>query len=128
VIGKRVLVIDDEPTILAICQATLEQSGHRVHTCPTGREGLSAFHEDEFDLVLIDVRMHDVDGLTILGRIRSVDAGIVAVMITGEPTYESAVAAVKQGAFDYLPKPFSPDQLMIVVSRGLNQKHLLEEN
>ena len=103
---KRVLVIDDKPTMLAICQATLEQSGHRVYTCPTGREGLSAFQEEEFDLALIDVRMHDIDGLTILGQIRSVDAGIVAVMIPGEPTYESAVAAVKQGAFDYLPKLF----------------------
>jgi DNA-binding NtrC family response regulator len=128
VLGKRVLVIDDEPAILEICQATLEQNGHRVHTCPTGKEGLATFPEDDFDLVLIDLRMHDIDGLTLLGKIQAVDRGIVAVMITGEPTIESAVAAVKQGAFDYLPKPFSPDQLMIVVSRGLNQKHLLDEN
>ena len=124
----RILAIDDEPTVLDICRETLTQAGYTVRLCETGRSGIAAVQEERFDLVLIDLRMLDIEGLEILREVRSIDRQMVAVMVTGQPTIATAVQAVKEGAFDYLPKPLSPDHLLIVVDRALQQKRLAEEN
>ncbi len=124
----HVLVIDDEPTLLEACEETLSYHGYDVRLQATARDGVESVRQETFDLVLIDLRMPDTDGLHILREIRSIDENVMTVMITGFPTIATAVEAVKEGAFDYLPKPFTPDQLLIVVDRALSQKRLTEEN
>ncbi len=124
----RVLVVDDEPTILDICQSTLTYRDYEVQVCDRGQKGIDTARQETFDVVLIDLMMYDVGGLDVLREVRSSDAHTVAVMITGQPSIATAVEAIKEGAYDYLPKPFSPDQLLIVVDRALQQKRLAEEN
>ncbi len=124
----HVLIIDDEPTLLEACEETLSYHGYDVRLQATARDGVESVRQETFDLVLIDLRIPDTDGLHILREIRSIDENVMAIMITGFPTIATAVEAVKEGAFDYLPKPFTPDQLLIVVDRALSQKRLAEEN
>lgn len=90
--------------------------------------GIAAVQEQTFDLMLLDLKMPGKDGLEVLEELRSIDENLVKVMVTAFPTISTAVEAVKQGAFDYLPKPFSPDQLLITVDRALAQKRLAAEN
>ncbi len=125
---ERILVIDDEPTLLEACEETLSYHGYDVHLTANARDGVESVRQETFDLVLVDLRMPDTDGLQILREIKSIDENLMMIMITGFPTIATAVEAVREGAFDYLPKPFSPDQLLIVVERALSQKRLTEEN
>ena len=90
--------------------------------------GIAAVQEQTFDLMLLDLKMPGKDGLEVLEELRSIDENLVKVMVTAFPTISTAVEAVKQGAFDYLPKPFSPDQLLLTVDRALAQKRLAAEN
>lgn len=123
-----ILVIDDEPAMLEACGETLSYHGYEVHLRNAPEEGIKALTEEAFDLVLIDLKMPGKDGLQTLRELKSIDQNIMAVMITAFPTISTAVEAVKEGAFDYLAKPFTPDQLLIVVQRALGQKRLAEEN
>ena len=94
----------------------------------TPEGGIAALQDQTFDLMLLDLKMPGKDGLEVLEELRSIDENLVKVMVTAFPTISTAVEAVKQGAFDYLPKPFSPDQLLITVDRALAQKRLAAEN
>lgn len=114
---KTVLVIDDDRNILTTLQVYLEDRGMQVATAASGTEGLEWLRRETPDLVLLDMKLPDRDGLAVLREI--VAAGIQApvVMITAYATVETAVQAVKMGAFDYLPKPFVPGQLDLVLQR-----------
>lgn len=114
---KTVLVIDDDRNILTTLQVYLEDRGMQVATAASGAEGLEWLRGETPDLVLLDLKLPDRDGLAVLREI--VAAGIQApvVMITAYATVETAVQAVKMGAFDYLPKPFVPGQLDLVLQR-----------
>jgi DNA-binding NtrC family response regulator len=124
----RVLVIDDDPAMLDACAETLQYYGYDVLLREDPRLAVSAVQQDTFDLVLLDLKMPGMNGLDLLREIRSVDSKVLAVMITAFPTIATAVEAVREGAFDYLPKPFTPEQLLIVVDRAVAQKRLAEEN
>ena len=124
----RILVIDDEPDLLETCREMLREQGYEVATELTARAGIAALESSSFALVLIDLNLPDLDGLAALGEIRKRDADVATIVITGFPTIETAVEAVRQGASDYLPKPFSGAQLATIVSRALEQKRLAEEN
>jgi PAS domain S-box-containing protein len=101
------------------CKRILESEGHRVTTADSGEEALSLFEPGSFDLVLLDLKMPGLSGLDILPRLLAVDANIVCIMVTAYATLETAVQATKYGASDYLAKPFTPDELLIVVNRAL---------
>ena len=124
----RILIIDDETAMLEACEETLRYHGYDVSLRDTPDGGIAAVREQTFDLVLLDLKMPGKDGLEVLGDLSSIDEHLVKVMVTAFPTISTAVEAVKHGAFDYLPKPFSPDQLLITVERALAQKRLTEEN
>ena len=124
----RVLVIDDDPAMLDACAETLVYYGYDVLLREDPRLGITTAQNETFDLVLLDLKMPGMNGLDLLREIRSVDSKALAVMITAFPTIATAVEAVREGAFDYLPKPFTPEQLLIVVDRALAQKRLAEEN
>ncbi len=124
----RILIVDDEPAMLEACEETLRYHGYDVSLRDTPDSGIAAVREQTFDLMLLDLKMPDKDGLEVLEELRSIDENLVKIMVTAFPTISTAVEAVKQGAFDYLPKPFSPDQLLITVDRALAQKRLSTEN
>ena len=126
--SARILVIDDETAMLEACEETLTYHGYDVTLCARADDGLEAARREPFDVVLLDLKMPGKDGLEALRELSALDADVMKVMVTAFPTISTAVAAVKEGAFDYLPKPFSPDQLLITVERAVAQKRLSEEN
>lgn len=124
----KVLVIDDEEIARISCQRVLRREEIHVTMASSGREGLEILMREPHDLVLVDLKMPEMDGVEVARRIRSFDPNVVTIIITGYATIESAVAVMKEGAYDYLPKPFTPDELVIVVRRGLEKRRLDRES
>jgi len=125
--SAAVLVIDDEEAIRDSCCLVLAKAGYRTQTAEDGNVGLEKITEMKPDLVLVDLKMPGMSGMELLEKIAQIDPSIVSVVITGYATIESAVEAVKRNAYDFLPKPFTPDQLRIVVKRGLERRRLAIE-
>jgi len=124
----RLLVIDDEQGIRDGCRRVLEPEGYRVETAGTITAGRAAIESGEFDLVLLDVMMPDGKGIDLLETIRQRDPETVAAIITGYATVELAVEALKEGAYDFISKPFSGDVLLLTVERGLEKRRLSQES
>jgi len=122
-----VLVVDDEEPIRDSCRQVLTKAGYECHTAVDGIEGLHFAHQVDPDLVLLDLMMPGMDGLSMLDQRLRIHPNVVCIVITGYATIESAVDAMKHGAFDFLPKPFTPDELRVIVTRGLDQRTLLLE-
>ncbi len=125
----NILVIDDEVGMREGCRRALTPHGYKVSVAEHGAEGLRALRSEAFDLVLLDVMMPGMSGLELLERIAECDPDIVCIMITGYATVDLAAQAMKQGAQAFLPKPFTSDELLTVVKRGLEdrQKLLVEK-
>jgi len=121
------LVIDDEEAIRDSCHQVLTKAGYECHTAVDGIDGLHLTHQVNPDVVLLDLMMPGIDGLGVLEQVLRTHPNIVCIVITGYATIESAVEAMKHGAFDFLPKPFTPDELRLIVNRALEQRKLLEE-
>jgi signal transduction histidine kinase len=123
----RILVIDDEIGMREGCRRALSARGFQVSLAEHGAEGLRKLREEQFDLVLLDAMMPGVSGLEVLERIREQDSETVCIMITGYATVDLATQAMKLGAHTFLSKPFTVDELLSAVQRGLEErKHLLE--
>ena len=122
-----VLVIDDEESMRDSCSQILTKDGFQTETAEDGSIGLEKTKEIKPDLVLVDLKMPGISGMEVLEKIKEVDPNIISVVITGYATVESAVDAMKIGAYDFLPKPFSPDQLRIIIRRGLERRKLILE-
>lgn len=122
---KKILIIDDDKNILTTLEMYLENKGFEVITASSGEEGLQRFRSETPDLVLLDIKLPDRDGLEILKEITKTGLKTQVLMITAYATIETAVSAVKWGAFDYLPKPFVPGQLDLVLER-LKRFHNME--
>ncbi|MEK6652592.1 MAG: sigma-54 dependent transcriptional regulator [Nitrospirota bacterium] len=124
----RILVIDDEDIVRISCQRALEPEGYDVTAVKSGAAGLRLLENEAFDLVLTDLKMPDMDGIEVLRRVREGWPDTEVILITGYGTVATAVNAMKLGAFDYIEKPFRPNELIILVSRSLERKRLLLEN
>ncbi len=124
----RVMVVDDEPDMVENCARVLQRGGYEVLTATDPRRGLAMLESERPDLLLTDLKMPEVDGMELLRRARELDPALPVIMITAFATIESAVAAVREGAFDYLPKTFSVDQLQVAVDRALRHRGLQHEN
>ncbi len=120
----KILVIDDEPGIREGCKRALTPQGFTVDTAENGQIGLAKVRTDQFDMVLLDVMMPGVSGIDLISLIHEHDPEIVCIIITGYATVELAVRAIKQGAYDFLTKPFSTDDLLLVVNQGLERRRL----
>lgn len=125
---QRILVIDDEPVIGLSCRRILCQDGHQVEVFHDPQAGLNAALAGGFDLILLDLMMPGLSGMDILCRIKESGVSSEVVMVTGHATVDTAVEAMKRGAANYVSKPFSPDQLRMVVHRVWEQSSLLREN
>ncbi len=122
-----VLIIDDEEFILDSCCQVFTKEGYRTETAKDGDAGLQKLKETKPDLVLVDLKMPRKSGIEVLEELRTIDPNCVAIVITGYATIESAVEAMKRGAYDFLPKPFTPDELRIIVRRGLERRQYIQE-
>lgn len=122
-----VLVIDDEESMRDSCAQIITKLGCRVETAEDGATGLEKVRELKPDAIIVDLKMPGIGGLDVLDEVRRVDPRIVAVVITGYATVEAAVEAMKRGAYDFLPKPFTPDEFRLILSRALERRHLALE-
>ena len=127
-VPQRILVIDDEAVIGLSCRRILSPEGHEVQCHEDPQAGLEAALSGHFDVILLDLMMPGIDGLTILRHVKTAGIASEVVIITGHSTVESAVKAIQQGAADYLSKPFSPDQLKMVLRKVAERSALIREN
>jgi DNA-binding NtrC family response regulator len=118
----RVLVIDDEAIVRTSCSRTLVPEGYEVKLAQNGAEGLRILGEEKVDLVLTDLKMPDMDGIEVLRKIKEGWPVTEVIIITGYQTVDTAVRAIKLGAFDYLEKPFTPDKLVSAVTAAFESK------
>ena len=123
----KVLVIDDESGIREGSQRIITRMGCSVFTASNGEEGLAVLYQKKVHLVLLDLKMPGMDGMEVLRRIMELNPAILVIVITGFATVETAIEAMKQGAYDFIPKPFEPDQLRIVINRAKDKIMLQAE-
>ena len=121
----RVLAVDDEEVVCESIRRVLIEEGYEVETTTSARDGLARIRREVFDLLLLDIKMPELDGIELLREARSVSPETEVIIITGYATIETAVEAIKLGAFDYLEKPVSPPQLIVAAARALERKHLV---
>jgi DNA-binding NtrC family response regulator len=126
--SARILVVDDEEIVIRSCLRILGDGDYEVEAVQSGWEALRKIDESHYDVVILDIMMPKMDGLEVLQRVKESYPDVEVVMITGLSQIETAVRAMKLGAFDYLPKPFDPDELKLVVARALERRQLLLEN
>ncbi len=124
---KNILVVDDDDVIRMACQLTLMADGMNVDVAENGKVGLNKIKAKRYDMILLDLMMPEMAGAEFLDFVHNYDDSIIVIIITGFATIESAVDTLKKGAYDYLPKPFTPEELRKVVRTGLERRKLLQE-
>ncbi len=122
-----VLIVDDESRIRHVCTKMLNQEGYDVAQAPNAEAGLAMVAQSHYDIILLDLLMPGMSGLEALGKIRSEHPDTVVIVITGYATLDHAVDAMKQGAFDFLSKPFSPQDLRLVVTKAIEYIRTLQD-
>ncbi len=124
----KILVIDDEAVVCLSCQRILSPEGYEVVTLQNPKQGLQEALGDAYDVILLDVVMPELEGLEILSRVKEAGIHSEIIIITGYSTVQTAVDAMKLGAADYVSKPFSPDELKVVVQKTIERSALIREN
>ncbi len=122
--NENILVVDDDPDIREVLKDRLESLGYRVLTAASGPEGLELLEKQNPQIVLLDIEMPAMSGLETLKEIRKRELDITVVMITAYATIERAVVAMKEGAYDFIPKPFEPDHVALIVQKALEREKL----
>jgi two-component system sensor histidine kinase/response regulator len=123
----KILIIDDEEVVLDSCAQILKGGSFQIMTATDGTKGLALVQEFLPDLVFVDLKMPGISGFEVLEKIHEFDSTIVTVVITGFATVGSAVDAMKQGAYDFLPKPFTPDEFRLITRRSIERRKLTLE-
>jgi two-component system nitrogen regulation response regulator NtrX len=124
----RILVAEDEPTFGMTVARFLKQQGHEAKVCPTGRATFKALEQDEWDALLLDLKLPDAEGVEILEKVRAEHAELQTIIVTGFANVESAIATMRLGAFDYLTKPPNFDELAVRVEKAAEKTVLEREN
>ena len=124
----KIIVVDDEPSIRESLRGWLQQDGYQVETAAGGPEALAKNAANRFDIMLIDVKMPEMDGLTLLQKIKEIDSDIAIVMMTAHGAIRDAVEAIKLGAYDYLLKPFELEELSFTIEKLVQMQTLAMEN
>jgi len=123
----KVLVIDDEQVLRDGAERILTRMNFQVFKASRGDEGLKILEKEPVSIVLLDMKMPGMDGMEVLKRIKEMERGILVIVITGFATVETAIEAMKRGAYDFIPKPYEPEQLRIVVNRAREKMQLQQE-
>lgn len=122
-----VMIVDDEEDIREGSERILSRMGFQVLKASRGDEALEILEKEDVSIVFLDLKMPGMDGMQVLPRIRELDESILVIVITGYATVETAIEAMKQGAYDFIPKPFEPDQMRIIVNRATEKIRLTRE-
>ncbi len=126
--GVSILVVDDEFSVRDSLYNWFKTEGYRVDTAENGMEALKKLQEGPWDIALVDIKMPGMDGMELQRHIKRIDNTITVIIITAYATVDTAVDAMKEGAFDYLSKPVDPDKLSILIRNAVNQRRLIAEN
>lgn len=124
---SEILIIDDEKAIRKTLSEILSYEGYKIDDAENGEEGLKKFREKNYDAVLCDIKMPKIDGLEFLDKVRQINPDVPIIMISGHGTIETAVEAVKKGAFDYVAKPPDLNRLLITIRNATDRQHLVTE-
>jgi DNA-binding NtrC family response regulator len=124
----KILIVDDNPEVLKLIANILETNDYEVETVSRGVSAIKKLEGNDYDMVLTDLMMPDVDGMQVLEHVKSKASRTMCIILTGHGTIKSSVKAIKNGAFDYITKPVSPSELLIIVEKALKFKNLEEEN
>jgi DNA-binding NtrC family response regulator len=124
----NILIVDDEEIVIRSCRRILSDNAYLVDSAQNGFDALKKVEESSYDIIILDVMMPKMDGLEVLQNVKERHPDIDVIMMTGLSEIQTAVKAMKLGAFDYLSKPFDPDELKHVVDRALERRQLLQEN
>jgi DNA-binding NtrC family response regulator len=122
------LIVDDEHSVRDSLMHWFRKDGYRVGTAANAALALQALDESPYDIVLLDIRMPGMDGMELLARLRAANPQVVVIMMTAFASVETAVRALKQGAFDYVTKPIDPDELSHLIGRAIKERNLEDEN
>jgi DNA-binding NtrC family response regulator len=123
----KILVVDDDKALADDLAEYLTKLGYQAAAAYGGREALSRFEQGDFQVVITDLKMPEVDGMELLEAVKALDRRVVVTVITGYGTIESAVEAIKKGAYDFIPKPFQMEELEIIVKRALERHTLFRQ-
>ena len=126
--SARILVVDDEDIVIKSCMRILEGDDYQIDVAHDGREALRKVEENPYDVMILDIMMPNLGGLEVLRRVKEAYPDVDVIMITGLSQIDTAVQAMKLGAFDYISKPFEPDEFKLVMQRALERRRLLREN
>ena len=124
----NILIVDDEKGLRIGTKRLLEEEGYTVEVAENGTEGIRLGSEKDFDLAVIDLKMPDIDGIEVLREIKKNHPNTICFIATAFASYDTAIEATREGAFTYIPKPFSPDELLQNLEQGYKQRVLLEES
>jgi signal transduction histidine kinase len=122
---EAIVVIDDDYAMRLSCRKILAKVGFQVETFEDGAQGVESIARLKPGLVVVDLKMPGMSGMEVIARVHALDPEIIVVVITGYATIDTAVEAMKSGAYDFLPKPFSPEELRLIVNRGLERRRLI---
>ncbi|MEN6318071.1 MAG: response regulator [Syntrophaceae bacterium] len=122
--SKRILIVDDEENIREILTEYLDEFGYDVTSAINGKDALQIYNKERFDIILSDLVMKPMDGMELLGEIKKLDQDAIFIMITGYPSVDSAMEAIKKGARDYITKPFNIDEIKIKIERALLERSM----
>ena len=120
----RILVVDDEPGIREGCRRILSAEGYRVETAENGEMGSRLFRPGRFDAALVDLKMPGMGGIELTKRLHAGDANLIILVITAYATIDTAVEVTKEGAYGYLPKPFTPSELLLSIKNALESANI----
>ena len=128
VILPKVLIVDDDLRMCDSMTALFSNQDYVLKTCNCGKSALGHLKNDDFDLVLLDMVIPDIDGYQIMDHINQKKLDTLVIVITGHVTAESAIGALRRGAYDYIRKPFEPEELLTTVKNSLDHKRLKREH
>jgi len=126
--NKTILIADDDESLRRVIEYNLSNKGYRVLLANNGNEALNIFKSEDVDIVITDIKMEKVDGLELLEEIKRLKSNALVIMITAHGSIETAVKAMKLGAYDYITKPFNRDELQIIIEKAQNLQSLMSEN
>src|SRR5690606_8086623 len=126
--GFRILVADDEESMRYFVTRGLARSGYRVDAVADGAAAVTSYEQRPYDVAVLDLKMPGLDGIEVLDRLRKHDPEALVVLMTAYGTIQSAVEAMRRGAFDYVTKPLEIDELVLTIERGLEHRRTLREN
>lgn len=125
---RKVLLIDDDDSLRRVTEYSLHSAGFEVKSAADGKQGLISFHKDRPQVVITDIQMPGLSGLEVLKQIKAERPETIVIVITAYSSIEKAVAAMKDGAYDYMEKPFSRDELVLMVERAFSLLELQQES